>query len=75
MLQFWNDWKRKGNNKMDEELNTEMARTYSMISDNSTPSNWSIDWNETKRTLSFKEDYVSFPSLETMATADSQCSN
>lgn len=61
MFQFWNEWKRKGDNKLEQ---TEAIRTCSMTSDNSSPSDWSIDWNQSKRTLSFKEDYVSFPSLE-----------
>jgi hypothetical protein len=64
MLQFWNEWRRKGTmasmNQKDED-NNRMVRT---CSNNSTPSNWSIDWSEPKRTLSFKEDYVSFPSVE-----------
>ena len=41
-----------------------MVRTCSVTSNHSTPSNWSIDWTESKKTLSFKDDYVSFPSLE-----------
>lgn len=66
MFQFLNEWKRKANsNKHDQEdAHNAMIRTCSNTSDNSSsPSNCSMDWNQ-KRALSFKEDYVSFPSLE-----------
>lgn len=63
MFQFWSDWKRKGsmNSMESKDEDNSLVRT---CSNTSTPSDWSIDWSETKRTLSFKEDYVSFPSLE-----------
>ncbi|KAI9269364.1 hypothetical protein BY458DRAFT_510754 [Sporodiniella umbellata] len=60
MFKFWSDWKRKGTMETKDETNS-LART---CSSTSTPSDWSIDWSEPKRALSFKEDYVSFPSLE-----------
>lgn len=80
MFQFWNDLTRKSdkhqskcNQDMETESNT-MVRTCSMASDSSSsPSNWSIDWSQSNRTLSFKEDYVSFPSLEP-APANNQVS-
>ncbi|KAI9257885.1 hypothetical protein BY458DRAFT_479370 [Sporodiniella umbellata] len=64
MFQFWSEWRRKGamNSPSHKDENHDpMVRT---CSNHSTPSNWSIDWSEPKRTLSFKEDYVSFPSVE-----------
>ncbi|KAI8973397.1 hypothetical protein BDF20DRAFT_649350 [Mycotypha africana] len=36
---------------------------------------WLIDWNQSKRPLSFKEDYVSFPSLEAPTNNEVSCSN
>jgi hypothetical protein len=64
MFQFWTEWKRK-DSKTENEGDVTMVRTCSITSDtSSSASNWSIDWNDKKRTLSFKDDYVSFPSLE-----------
>ncbi|KAI8878042.1 hypothetical protein K501DRAFT_196857 [Backusella circina FSU 941] len=64
MFQFWTEWKRK-DSKTENEGDVAIVRTCSITSDtSSSASNWSIDWNDPKRTLSFKEDYVSFPSLE-----------
>lgn len=80
MFQLWNEWKRKGDsNKIDDQqLNSAadngMSRTCSMTSDSSSsPPNWRLDWNH-QRSLSFKEDYVSFPSLEP-STSEVTCSN
>ncbi|ORE07807.1 hypothetical protein BCV72DRAFT_289890 [Rhizopus microsporus var. microsporus] len=66
MFQFWSEWRRKGSSsiKNNNGHNHQMVRTCSVASNHSTPSNWSIDWTESKKTLSFKDDYVSFPSLE-----------
>ncbi|EIE80438.1 hypothetical protein G6F46_000195 [Rhizopus delemar] len=63
MFQFWSEWRRRGNmDSMENKDNEEEDNSSQMVR---TPSEWSIDWsNEPKRTLSFKEDYVSFPSLE-----------
>ncbi|KAI8071177.1 uncharacterized protein B0P05DRAFT_549916 [Gilbertella persicaria] len=62
MFQFWSDWKRKGNNHKEEVHDRRMMRSCSMSSDNFSI-DWHNDWNQ-KRTLSFKDDYVSFPSLD-----------
>ena len=75
MFQLWSDWKRKSdNNKEQNSVTDNITRTCSMTSTSSTsPSNWSLDWNQ-KKALSFKEDYVSFPSLEPSAS-ELTCSN
>lgn len=74
MFQFLNEWKRKSNNNqhdgqdLDCGDNHAMTRTCSNTSDSSSsPSDCSINWTQ-KRALSFKEDYVSFPSLEPSAS-------
>ncbi|KAG2198004.1 hypothetical protein INT47_004971 [Mucor saturninus] len=72
MFQFLNEWKRKANNNVHDEQDVHsdnaMTRTCSNTSDSSSsPSDCSMDWNQ-KRALSFKEDYVSFPSLEPSAS-------
>lgn len=82
MFQFWNEWKRKEEDdestrkSIKKEQQPNIIRSYSMASDNSTVTNWSIDWNQ-KRALSFKEDYVSFPSLEPPTSTNNEvpCSN
>ncbi|KAI8329597.1 hypothetical protein EDC96DRAFT_529256 [Choanephora cucurbitarum] len=63
MLQFWSDWKRK-ENKHDGMNPNGRSMMRSNSSDHSSPSNWDMDWNRPKQTLSFKDDYVSFPSLD-----------
>lgn len=72
MFQFLNEWKRKSNSNKHDEQDTQcdnsMTRTCSNTSNSSSsPSDCSMDWNQ-KRSLSFKEDYVSFPSLEPSAS-------
>ncbi|KAI9476060.1 MAG: hypothetical protein EXX96DRAFT_575625 [Benjaminiella poitrasii] len=55
-----------------------LIRTTSMDSDSksfASISNWSIDWNQPKNTFTFKEDYVSFPSLEPVASSKVTCSS
>ncbi|KAL0083100.1 hypothetical protein F4703DRAFT_1943408 [Phycomyces blakesleeanus] len=71
MFQFLVDWKRKshGTHRTVSESSTDFPQTdiTRMPSINSTvssPSSYSIDWQSDKRTWSFKDDYVSFPSLE-----------
>lgn len=74
MFQFFNDWKRKGNKDEQDNRDSPMVRTCSMNSTSSaSPSDCSMNWNH-KRALSFKEDYVSFPSLEPSAS-EVTCSN
>ncbi|KAI9262449.1 hypothetical protein EDC94DRAFT_608130 [Helicostylum pulchrum] len=74
MFQFFNDWKRKGNKDEQDNRDNPMVRTCSMNSTSSaSPSDCSMNWNH-KRALSFKEDYVSFPSLEPSAS-EVTCSN
>lgn len=79
MFQFWNEWKRTSSNisKKEEEENNnqDIMRTCSMTSDNSNCWDSSnMDWRKQKRSLSFKEDYVSFPALEPSAS-EVTCSN
>ncbi|KAI7862564.1 hypothetical protein BDF14DRAFT_1853966 [Spinellus fusiger] len=71
MFQFLVDWKRKHhtlhrNASANHSIypQSKMIRNPSISSTTSSPSNCSIDWHSDKRTWSFKEDYVSFPSLE-----------
>ncbi|KAI8368070.1 hypothetical protein BD560DRAFT_399236 [Blakeslea trispora] len=77
MFQFWSDWKRKEDNKHDgmNPHGRSMMRSSSISSDNFSPSNWEIDWNRPKQTLSFKDDYVSFPSLDPVPDNELPCSN